>query len=116
VAELTAGNTGRETVVADAYLLIDVSVGEVVRALGHGTHENADRFVRAEIIDVLANPYDRCVETEGYFPAVGRQVIRDGVLDHLEKFFLGMCRFDGQAMQQLHHETGEPLERPRDSN
>ena len=37
-------------------------------------------------------------------------MISDWVLDDLEKFFLGVCRPDGESMEQLNHKTGETLE------
>lgn len=91
MTELTAGHAGRETVVADGDLLVNVSVRKVISTLCHGTHEDADGLVGTEIIDVFADPYHRCVETESDFPAIGRQVIRDGILYHLKKLLLGMC-------------------------
>ena len=116
MAELTAGNAGREAVVADSDLLVHVSIGEIVRTLRHGAHEDADGLVLAEIVDVFAHSYDRRIETERDLPAIGRQVVRDGVLYHLEKLLLGIGRLDGEAVEELHHQAGEPLERPGDSD
>lgn len=45
MAELAAGDTGRQTEVADGDLLVNIRVGEVVGTFGHGTDEYADAFV-----------------------------------------------------------------------
>lgn len=38
-------------------------------------------------------------------------MVGDGVLDYSEQFFLRVDRSDGEAVQQLDHETGKPFER-----
>lgn len=72
MAKLAAGNTSRKTEVADGDLLVNVCVGKVVRALGHGTNEDADALVRLEPIDVGPDVGDRSVEAESDFAALGR--------------------------------------------
>lgn len=37
-------------------------------------------------------------------------MVGDGVLDNLEQLLLGVGRANGQAVQQLDHQTGETLE------
>ena len=43
-------------------------------------------------------------------------MVGDGVLDDLQQLFLRIHRSNGESMQQLHHETGEPLEGSGDTN
>lgn len=43
-------------------------------------------------------------------------MVGDRVLDNLEKLFLRVGRTDGESVEQLHHETGEPLECSRDTD
>ena len=116
VAELAARDAGREAVVADRDLLVHVGVGEVVGALGHGAHKDADALVPPKRVDVIANPHQRRVEAERDLAAVGRKVVGDGVLDHLQELLLGVGALDGEPVEQLDHQTGEALERPGNAN
>lgn len=88
MAEFAASHTGRETVVADGDLLIHIGVGKVIAALGHSAHEHADGLVRAEPVNIFADTYNWSVETERDLSAVRRQVISNGVLNHLEQLLL----------------------------
>lgn len=90
VAELATGDAGRETEVADGDLLVDVGVGEVIRALGHGTHEDTDALVGVEPVDVGPNVGDRGVEAESDLAALGWQMLGDGVVDDAEQLLLGV--------------------------
>lgn len=112
MAELAAGHTGRKAIVADGYLLINISVGKIIGTLRHGANEHADGLVGPETIDVLADAHDRGIETQRDLPAVGWQVVRDRVLNDLEQFLLRVRGLNREPVEQLHHETGEPLEGP----
>jgi hypothetical protein len=116
VAELAAGDARREAVVADGDLLVDPGIGEVVRSLGHGADKDADALIGSKRVDVVTDAHQRRVKAERDLAAVGRQVIGDGVLDHLEELFLCVGALDGKAMQELHHQAGETLERARDAD
>ena len=116
MAELAAGDAGRETVVADRDLLIDELVSKVVGTLGHGADKNTDAFVLAEGVDILADADDRSVEAERDLLAVGRQVVGNGVRDDLEELLLGIRSLDGEAVKKLYHQTCEPLERSWDAD
>ena len=116
VTEFTTSHTGAETVVADADLLVDHGVGEVIGALGHGAHKHADALFLVQVGNVFSHPYHRRVEAQRYLSAVGREVVRDRVLDHLEQLLLRVGRSDRQAVQQLHHQPGEALEGSRDAH
>lgn len=116
VAELAASNTGRKTVVADRNLVVDVGVGEVVGALGHGTDKDADALLGIQAVDIAPDRLHLGVEAQRHLAAVGRQVVGDGVLDHTEELFLRVSRPDGKAVKQLDHETGETLEGTRDAD
>src|SRR3569833_904388 len=78
VAELAAGDAGREAIVADGDLLIHILVGEVVRAFGHGSDEDADALVSAQGVDVVSDANDIRLEAQRHLPAVRRQVVGDG--------------------------------------
>lgn len=84
MAEFRACYTSRKAVVADANRFVFERVGKVIFALCHCSHEDADRFLRADGSDVIVDADDFSVETQGQFPTVGREVIGDGILDHLE--------------------------------
>lgn len=62
VAEFAASNTSRQRVVADTDGIVLVLIREVVRALGHGTDEDADALLRSQILNVVAYSYDRRIE------------------------------------------------------
>ena len=89
VAELAACNAGTEVEVADADAVVLDSVREVIVTLRHSTNEDGDALVLVEAANIVAQADNLGVETEGYFPAVGRQVISDRVLDHLDQLLLG---------------------------
>jgi hypothetical protein len=116
VAEFAACNTGTEGVVADTDGVVLVLVGESVVALGHGTDENADALIRAEVLDVISHTHDLCIKGEGYLAAVGWEMVGDGVLDDLEQLLLRGGRPDGKLVQELNHETREALKGTRDAD
>lgn len=95
VAKLAAGNAGRKTEIADGDLLVDVCVGKVVRALGHGTNEDADALVRVEPVNVAPDMGNRGVEAESDLAALGRQMLGNGVVDDTEQLFLRVGRPNG---------------------
>lgn len=43
-------------------------------------------------------------------------MIGDGIVDDTEKFLLRVGRLDGQAMEQLDHQTSKALESTRDAH
>ena len=110
MAELGAGDRGREREVGDTNLLVHVLVGKVVAALGHGADKDADGLVWVQLLNVLAHLDDWCVEGEGDLAAVWWEVVRDWVLDHLEELLLRVGGADGETVEELHHQTGEALE------
>lgn len=89
VAELAACNAGTEVEVADTDAVVLDSVREVIVTLRHSTNEDGDALVLVEATNVVAQADNLGVETEGDLPAVGRQVISDWVLDHLDQLLLG---------------------------
>lgn len=116
MAELTTRHTGTETVVADTDRLILEGVGEVVVALGHGTDEDGDALVRLQGLQVVPGAHQGGLETHRHLPAVGGQVVGDGVLDDLEQLLLRVGGADGETVKQLHHETGKSLEGTGDAD
>ena len=45
--------------------------------------------------------------------AADRQMIRDGVLDHLQQTRRRVSRLDRELVQQLHHQPSKPRECPK---
>lgn len=43
-------------------------------------------------------------------------MVRNRVLDDLEKFFLRIGALDGEAMEKLNHQTSKPFEGSRDTD
>lgn len=91
MAELAASDAGRQAEVADGDLLVHPLVREAVGALGHGANEDADALLRGQRVHVVPDLDERGVEAQRHLPAVGRQVVRDGVLDDAEELLLGVC-------------------------
>jgi len=71
VAKLATGHTGTETVIADANRVVFEFIREVIPAFGHRPDENADTFRGAQRIDVVFDPDDGRLKTEGDFAAIG---------------------------------------------
>lgn len=88
VAELAAGNAGTQAVVADTYRLVLERVGEVIVALRHGTNKDANALLRPQRLEVVPNPDHGRFKTHRHLAAVGRQMIRDRILDYSQQFFL----------------------------
>src|SRR5690242_4110314 len=110
MTELAACYAGTEIEVADSDAIILDCVCEVVIALGHSTNKDCDALVLAETSDIVAQSYYFSIETKGNLAAVGRQMIGDGVLDHLDQLFLGGSRSNLMPVQQLHHQASKSLE------
>lgn len=116
MAELAASNTGGQAEVADTDGIILEGIGKVIATLGHSTDKDANALFRLELLDVVSDADDGGIETQGDLAAVGRQVIGDGVLDDLEQLLLRRSRSNGEAVQELNHETGETLEGSGDAD
>lgn len=116
MTELAARYAGRQAVIADGNLLIDILIRKVVGTLGHGTNKHADALVLAQSVDVLADAHNGGVKAERNLAAVGRQMVRNRVLDHLQELLLRVGSLDGQTMKELDHETGEALEGTGDTD
>lgn len=98
VAELAAGDTGAQAVIADGNRLVLEGVGKVVFALGHGPDKHANAFVGPESLDVISHAHHIGVETECHLAAVGWEVVGDRVLDDFEQLLLRIDRSNGQFM------------------
>lgn len=116
MAELAACYTGRERPAADCNLLVYQGIGEVIRTLGHGADEDAYALLGTHALDIIPKTHQRRFETERDLPAVGRQVISNGVLDHSQQLIIRVGGSDRQSVQQLNHETCESLERSGNSD
>ena len=86
--ELAASNTCGQAVVADTDGLVPEGISEVVFAFGHGSNKDTNTLVGLEGIDIVSDSDDLGVETQGHLPAVGREMVCDGVFDDLEKLLL----------------------------
>lgn len=84
MAELAAGHARTEAIIADTDRVVLETVGEVVPAFRHGPDEHAHALFRAQIRNVVPDPYDRRVEAERNFPTIRRKVLRHGIFDDLE--------------------------------
>jgi hypothetical protein len=62
VAEFAAGHAGRETEVADRYLLVDKRIGEVVRSLGHGSNKNTNALLLPNGLYIISDSYKWGIE------------------------------------------------------
>jgi hypothetical protein len=116
MTELAACHTGAEIEVADTDGIVFELVRKVVLALGHGSNEHSDALLRAQALDVITYPHDLGVKTESNFPAIGRKMISDGVLDDLDELLLRSSGTDLMPVKELNHETSKSFERPRDSD
>lgn len=84
VTELAARHAGTQTVVADTDRFILESISKVILPFRHGSNENTDALVGCQRVDIIPDAHHVGVETEGDLPAVGRQVVGDGVLDDFQ--------------------------------
>lgn len=110
IAEFPARDARTQAKVANADGVVLDVVGKVVLALGHRTDKHADASLRSQVRDVVCHSHHFCVIAERDFATIHRKVIGDGVLDHLQQFFLRIGGADGQPVQQLHHQSSESLE------
>jgi hypothetical protein len=116
MAELAARYTGREGPAADGNLLVHKRVSKVVFTLGHGANKDANALLGPDALDVVTEAHQRRLKTKRHLAAVGRQVVSNGVLNDAQQLVVRVRRPDRQAVQQLHHETGESLERSGNSD
>ena len=116
MTKLAACYAGRETIVADGDFLVHILIGKSIRALCHGADKHAYALLVPKVLNIVAYLDDRCIPAQCDFPTVRGQVVSNGVLDDLEKFFLGIGRADGKTMEELHHQPGKPFERPWDAD
>lgn len=116
MAELAACNGCRQREIRNRDLLVDEFVRKVICPLRHRTDEDADTLILVQFLHVLPNFHNGRIKRQRDLAAVRRQVVGDRVLDNLQELFLGVCGADGQAVQQLHHQTREALECARDAD
>lgn len=113
MTEFAACHTCAQAVVAYANGIIFEAVGKVVFSLCHRSNEHADAFAWRKRVNVVSDSYYLGVEAECDFSATWRKVVRDGILDDLEKLFLGIDRSNGQTMKKLHHQACKSFESSR---
>ena len=99
MAELTAGHTGAQTVVADTDGVVLESIGEIVLTFSHCSNKNTDAFVSSQSLDVILYSHNLGIVTQGNLPTVVWQVIGNGIFDDFKEFLLGVCRPYGKSMQ-----------------
>jgi len=116
MAELATRHTRTKREIADADTVILERIGKVVLALGHGPDKHAHALFGAQIRNVVPAAHDGSVKAQRHLAAVGRQVLRYGVLDDLEQLLLGGGAADGEAVEELHHQACEALEGAGDAD
>lgn len=116
VTKLTAGHTGTQTVVADTDGVVFEGVCEIIVTLGHGSDEDADTLFGAERLHIVLDAHHGGVETKRHFPAVRGEMVGDWVFDDFQQFLLRVGGPDGEAVQELNHQTGKSLEGSRDAD
>lgn len=89
MAELAAGNAGTEVELANGDAVVLDVIREVIVALGHGANEDCDTLALIETADVVADTYNFRIEAKRNLAAIWREMISNGVLNHLDKLFLG---------------------------
>jgi hypothetical protein len=89
MAEFAAGYTGAKVEVADSDGIVLDVICEVVVSFGHCTDEDGNTFILVKALDVVPHPHHFSVETESDLPAIGREVVCDGILDNLDELLLG---------------------------
>ena len=98
VAELAAGDTGAQTVIADGNRFVFEGVGKVVFPFRHGSDKHTNAFVSPKRLDVISYPHHIGVETERHLTAIRREMVGDGILDDFEQLLLRIDRPNGQFM------------------
>lgn len=116
MTEFAASNTGAETVIADRDGFVLESICKVILALCHGSDKDTYAFLRVEILNIVSNSDNFSIETECDLATIRWQMVCDRVLDNLEQLLLRIDRSYRQLVQQLYHQTSEPLECSRNSN
>ena len=82
----------------------------------HGADKDDDRVRVGDGRKVLGEADGGGIKGEGNFVGEGGEVVRDGVLDHLEQLFRAVDGADREAMEELDHEAAEALERAGDAD
>jgi hypothetical protein len=116
MTKFAASDAGREFELANRDLLVHKLVRKVVRSLSHGAYENTNTLVCSERLDVVSHMNHLGIEAERDLPAVGWQVIGDGVVYDAEQFLLRFGTLDREPVQELNHQAREALERARKTN
>jgi hypothetical protein len=116
MAKFAACYAGTEVELADGNAVILDVIRKVIVALCHGTNKDCNALVLVQARDVVTDTYDLCVETERDLAAVGRKVIGDWVLDHLDELLLRGCRSNLVSVEKLYHKTSESLECTRNAH
>ena len=98
VTEFAAGDAGGKTIIANGDLLVDILIGEIVSALGHGSDKDAYALAWLQVCYVIPGADDLGLEAQGDFPAVGRQMVGDGVLNDTQELLLGVGGPDGETV------------------
>ena len=115
-AHLSACHTGTKGILADGDLFIHNIVCKVVDAMRHCADKDGDRVILGHSRQILRQPLHGCVVRKRDLVRIAREVIRDGVFDHLEQLFGSLHASDAELVQQLHHQAREALECARNAN
>lgn len=88
MAEFATCYASAQAVVADADSVIFVHVCKIVLAFSHGADEDADTLFGTYVFDVVFNPDDISIVTEGDLSTIGRKMVRDWIFDDFEQLLL----------------------------
>lgn len=88
MAEFAAGYASAEVEVADSDGIVLDVICEAVVSFGHCTHENGNAFILLKALNVVPHPHHLSIETESDLSAIGREVVRDGIFNHLDELLL----------------------------
>lgn len=98
MTEFTARNAGTQAIVTDTDRVIFERIGKGIISLGHRTNEDTDALLGVQGLNVVLNPDHGRVETEGHFPAVGRQMVRDRVLNYFQQLLVRVGGANGKSV------------------
>jgi len=109
-AELATRNASTERIVANGYLLVYNGVREVVLATCHCANEHRNGMCARERGKVLRESNCLRVARQCDFIRVHGEVIRDRVLNDLEKLLGAVDASNEEFVEKLNHEAAESLE------
>lgn len=84
IAKFSARDARAKAVIANANCVVLKGICEIIFALGHSSHKDADALLGSYICYIVFDPNDIRVETKCDLSATRREMVGDRILDHLE--------------------------------